>query len=127
MRMNRTFTGIADIAAWGGMHMGEQPEDSAHTEADIEARRLLESNIDGLPDAFRTVFVLRALEEMPAKDVADCLGIPEAMVRKHFFRAQGLLRKALAREIDVARGAVYSIDGTGCDRIVQGVGEKLGP
>lgn len=105
--------------------MDESEEDSARARIRADARRLLEAKIDRLPDAFRTVFVLRALEEMTAKDVADCLGIPEAMVRARFFRARGLLREALAREIDVACGEAFAFDGSGCDRIVHGVAEKL--
>lgn len=123
--MNRTVANRDDIAPRERIPMDESSQDSAHARVRRDARHLLESKIDGLPDAFRTVFVLRALEEMPAMDVADCLGIPEAMVRARFLRAQGLLRKALTREIDAAYGAVFSIDGAGCDRIVQAVGDKL--
>ena len=40
-----------------------------------EMRRLLEAKIDQLPDGFRAVFVLRALEEMSVDEAAVCLGI----------------------------------------------------
>src|SRR5262245_25805073 len=36
-----------------------------------EVRRVLERRIDELPDAFRTVFVMREVEEMTAKETAD--------------------------------------------------------
>src|SRR6266700_1509913 len=39
------------------------PEQPEHAALRAETRRLLESKIDELPDAFRVVFVLRALEE----------------------------------------------------------------
>src|SRR5438128_7512023 len=61
----------------------EQPERAALR---AEARRLLEKTIDTLPDAFRTVFVLRAVEELTVEETADALGIPEATVRTRFFR-----------------------------------------
>ncbi len=48
----------------------EQPELAAIR---TEARKILERRIDGLPDAFRTAFVLRALEEMDVEEVAACL------------------------------------------------------
>ncbi len=86
-----------------------------------EARRLLEKSIDALPDAFRTVFLLRAVEEMTVEEVAAALDIPEATVRTRFFRARSLLRESLAREIDVALEDAFSFAGERCDRIVAGV------
>lgn len=95
-----------------------QPE---HSAIRAETRRLLEKKIDGLPDAFRTVFVLRAIEEMSVEEVAAALNIPEATVRTRFFRARGLLREALAREIDFAFEDAFAFAGGRCDRIVAGV------
>ena len=100
----------------------EQPEAGVLR---AEARRMLERHIDALPDAFRTVFVLRALEEMTVEETANCLAIPEATVRTRFFRARGLLREALAREIDFVYEEAFSFDGARCDRIVAGVLERV--
>ena len=100
----------------------EEPERAA---LQAEARRLLEARIDKLPDAFRTVFVLRALEEMTVEEAAASLGINEATVRSRFFRARALLREGLAREIDFALDRAFSFAGDRCDRIVAGVIAKL--
>jgi len=100
----------------------EQPETSVMR---AEARRMLERHIDALPDVFRTVFVLRALEEMSVEETASCLAIPEATVRTRFFRARGLLREALAREIDFVFEEAFAFDGARCDRIVAGVLERF--
>lgn len=100
----------------------EQPERAALR---AETRGLLEAKIDALPDAFRTVFVLRALEEMTVEEAAAALDIPEATVRTRFFRAKGLLREALAREIDFAIEDAFAFAGTRCDRIVAGVLARL--
>lgn len=111
---------LLDSDAEADMHEAAtgQPDRAAER---AEARRLLERNIDRLPDAFRSVFVLRALEEMSVEETAACLGIPEATVRTRFFRARGLLREALSREIDCAYEDAFSFDGARCDRIVAGV------
>jgi RNA polymerase sigma-70 factor (ECF subfamily) len=90
-----------------------------------EALRLIESRIDDLPDAFRTVFVLRAVQEMTVEEVAASLDIPEATVRTRFFRARGMLRESLARELDLALDGAFAFDGERCDRIVAGVLEQL--
>jgi len=91
-----------------------------------QARQLIEAGIDGLPTGFRTVFVLRALEELSVEETALVLDIPEATVRTRFFRARGLLREALAREIDVAYEDTFAFDGARCDRIVANVMGRLG-
>ena len=100
----------------------EQPE---HAALRAETRRLLESKIDQLPDAFRTVFVLRALEELSVEEAAACLGIPQGTVRTRYFRAKGLLREALAREVDFNLEHAFSFAGDRCDRIVAGVLDRL--
>ena len=100
----------------------QQPEQSAQR---AELRRIIEKKIDDLPEAFRTVFMLRAVEEMSVEDVAASLGIPEATVRTRYFRAKGLLRESLARELDYALEGAFSFDGARCDRIVAGVLARL--
>lgn len=121
------------------LHLGAQQDDQP-TEAAMEpgaseapetgamraeTRRLLEKSIDALPDVFRTVFVLRALEEMSGEEVAACLDIPEPTVRSRFFRARSMLRAALAQDVDLAFEQAFSFDGARCDRIVAGVLERL--
>lgn len=86
-----------------------------------QLRRLLEAHIDLLPDAFRTVFMLRAVEELSVEEVAEVLQIPEATVRTRFFRARSLLREGLASAIDMTLADAFAFDGARCDRIVAGV------
>jgi RNA polymerase sigma-70 factor (ECF subfamily) len=100
----------------------EQPETAALR---AETRRLVEAKIDALPEVFRTVFVLRALEELSVEETAQCLAIPEATVRTRYFRAKSLLRDALAREVDVAMDDAFAFAGARCDRIVAGVLARL--
>jgi RNA polymerase sigma-70 factor (ECF subfamily) len=90
-----------------------------------EMRRLLESRIDALPDAFRVVFVLRALEELNVEETAACLGIAAATVRSRFFRARSLLRETLSRDIDRAYEDAFEFGGHRCDRITARVLERL--
>lgn len=101
------------------------PEQPEHAAVRAETRRLIEDKVNRLPDAFRAVFVLRAIEEMSVEETAVCLGIPEATVRTRYFRAKGLIREALAREIDFNLGEAFSFAGERCDRIVAGVLRRL--
>jgi len=101
------------------------PEQPERATLRAETRKLLEARIDQLPDAFRTVFVLRAVEEMSVEEAAAALGIPEATVRTRFFRAKGMLREALSRDIDLAHGDAFAFAGERCDRIVERVLARL--
>ncbi len=61
-----------------------------------ELRRQLEAKIRVLPEVFRVVFMLRAVEELSVQETAAALHIPEATVRTRFFRARSQLREALS-------------------------------
>jgi RNA polymerase sigma-70 factor (ECF subfamily) len=100
--------------------MAESATDDRPDRAAMRAqlRLLVERKLDELPEDFRIVFVLRAVEELSVEETAAALGIPEATVRTRHFRARGLLREALAREIDVAERDLYDFGGAHCDRIV---------
>jgi RNA polymerase sigma-70 factor (ECF subfamily) len=86
-----------------------------------EVRGIIERRIDELPVAFRTVFVMREVEEMTVPETAEALGIPETTVRTRLFRARALLREKLERDMDTARAGVFSFAGARCDRIVAAV------
>jgi RNA polymerase sigma-70 factor (ECF subfamily) len=83
---------------------------------------LLERKLDELPIAFRTVFVMQALEEMTVEETAECLGISEATVRNRLSRAKSLFRTLLEREIaDVVVRDVFAFGGERCKRTVEAV------
>jgi RNA polymerase sigma-70 factor (ECF subfamily) len=86
-----------------------------------ELRVILERRIDALPVAFRTVFVMREVEDMTVEETAESLQIPAATVRSRLFRARALLREGLAREMDMATTDVFGFAGERCNRIVAGV------
>jgi RNA polymerase sigma-70 factor (ECF subfamily) len=90
-----------------------------------EIRRILERRIDELPVNYRTVFVMRDVEDMSVDETARCLSIPPATVRTRLFRARALLRESLARDVDAASRDVFAFAGARCDRIVARVLAQL--
>jgi RNA polymerase sigma-70 factor (ECF subfamily) len=58
-----------------------------------QTRRLIERNIDALPEGYRTVFVLREVEDLTVEETAAALDIPAATVRTRLFRAKARLRE----------------------------------
>jgi RNA polymerase sigma-70 factor (ECF subfamily) len=103
----------------------EVPDDPEYTPESLmlrtEIRRLVERKIDELPEAYRTVFMLREVEDLTVEETAAALDIPAATVRSRLFRAKARLREALAQEMDVATQDVFGFDGERCDRIVRTV------
>ena len=87
--------------------------------------KLLEARIDLLPETYRMVFMLRAVQELSVRETSEALDIPEATVRTRYFRARSLMRENLASDIDVTLGDAFAFDGARCDRIVAGVMAKL--
>jgi RNA polymerase sigma-70 factor (ECF subfamily) len=117
---------IIDFEAHLGMtddaHTAETPERAAMRG---QTRKMLEEKIDQLPSAFRTVFVMRALEELSVEETAACLGIPEVTVRTRFFRARRMLRESLHADVSFALEDAFAFDGERCDRIVRTVLERI--
>jgi RNA polymerase sigma-70 factor (ECF subfamily) len=62
--------------------MDKTPERAASR---LQMRRLLEAQIDSLPDDYRTVFMLRAVEEMSVEDRASVLGFHHESVLRMLF------------------------------------------
>ncbi len=98
------------------------PEQSA---ARGELRRLMESAIDALPDAYRVTFILCGVEEMSLAETADCLSVEPATVKTRYHRARKLLQQHLSSLVDLTVGEVFPFDGERCDRIVSGVLRRL--
>lgn len=103
---------------------GEQPD---HLVARSQIRGVLERKVGELPEIFRIVFVLRSVEELSVEEIAAMLSVSEETVRSRHFRARGLLREALAREIDLAEGDIFEFGGACCDRMVARVQAALEP
>ena len=116
-------SGAADRQTWLQDDVDRQPEREALRE---ELRRLMESRIDALPEVFRSVFVLRGVQELSVEEVALALGIPEATVRTRYFRARSLLREGLSQDLDMALSDAFSFGGARCDRTVAAVLARLG-
>jgi RNA polymerase sigma-70 factor, ECF subfamily len=92
-----------------------------------ELRRMLEQAIDALPDEFRAVFVLRAVEGMSVAETADALAIPPETVKTRFHRARRRLQEALGARFEALMPAAFEFGGARCDRIVATVLDRLGP
>lgn len=133
LRRRRDMASIDDIVETElNRAMGEHA--SPHSDADPEAmaaraemRQVLERAIDELPPHFRSVFVLRAVEQLSVSETAEALDIPEDTVKSRFHRARGLLRRSLGEAVRDSLSDVFAFDGDRCDRIVAAVLKRINP
>ena len=93
---------------------------------DAELKVITEAAIDDLPQDFRIVFVLRAVEQMSVADLATALGIPEDTVKTRYFRARQRLRQSLLERLDSTAERAFEFYLDRCDRVVTAVFLRLG-
>ncbi len=93
--------------------------------ANGELGRLLESAVDQLPDQYRSVFMLRAVEGMSVAETAASLSLRQETVKTRFHRARRLMQKSLAGRLEDQLTAAFQFDGARCDRIVENVMRRL--
>ena len=98
------------------------PEQQA---SNLEIRSLLEEAVEKLPDAYRTIFVLRDVEEMSTTEAADVLEISEDNVKVRLHRARALLRKSLFARAGMERKEAFNFHAVRCDRVVKNVFERI--
>jgi RNA polymerase sigma-70 factor (ECF subfamily) len=101
-------------------------QDPERATAQHQLRRFLERAIDDLPETFRTVFVMRAIEEATTEETATLLGIRQQTVKTRLHRARRMLRAALGEHIGAAVKDAFPFDKPRCDRLVKKVLEQLG-
>jgi RNA polymerase sigma-70 factor (ECF subfamily) len=82
-------TVVREIAVWD-----ENPEQKYSRE---ELGQILDEAVQALRPAFRTVFVLRDIEELSTEETAEALGISVPAVKSRLLRARLQLREKLTR------------------------------
>lgn len=90
-----------------------------------QIRRLLEQAVSELPDAFRTVFVLREIEGLSSEDTAAILDVPVATVKTRLFRGRRRLRQMLEPELGTVLSGTFPFAGSDCAALTERVLKKL--
>ncbi len=83
-----------------------------------ELQALLQSAINELPPIYRSVFILRAVEEMSVADTAYCLSVSPDVVKTRFLRARALLRERLASRVESGARSIFDFAGARCDAVL---------
>lgn len=87
-----------------------------------EIRVFLEHAIDALPEPLRLTYVLRDVQEMTVREVADLLGVNAITVKTRVYRARRRLRDAVRQTLAPEFSGVFPFDGARCagmaDRVI---------
>lgn len=86
-----------------------------------QIRKLLEQAVGALPDAFRTVFVLREIEGLSSEDTAAILDVPVATVKTRLFRGRRKLQQMLAPELGSVLTGTFPFAGSDCAALTERV------
>jgi len=86
---------------------------------------IMESAIDRLPRGARLVFTLRHVQGMSTSEVAEALGVNEAVVKTRLSRARRALRRDLLEHAGLATGSAFRFLGARCDRVVAAVMSRI--
>jgi RNA polymerase sigma-70 factor, ECF subfamily len=82
--------------------------------------------VDALQETYRSVFVLREVEQLSTMETAESLGLSEEAVKTRLHRSRALLRRELMNRIGPAVTESYTFLGVRCDRTVARVLARIG-
>lgn len=94
------------------------PEQQA---ADSELRIMIENAVTRLPDLYRSIFVLRDVENLSIEEVASILDLSETTVKVRLHRARRALRKMIFNQAGQQLMGTFPFDAVRCDRVVRHV------
>lgn len=96
----------------------DQPDNFFENE---QMQGLISLTIDKLSEKFRTVFILRAVEQFSTKETAKILNLNEITVKTRYFRAKRFLRNEIKNHLDASNLNIYEFGNKKCETVLQNV------
>jgi RNA polymerase sigma-70 factor (ECF subfamily) len=90
-----------------------------------ELGHLLEEAVLGLPDQYRSVVMLRDVEELSTSETAAALELTEQNVKVRLHRGHAMLRGWLFDRVGARVKEAFPFMGVRCDRVVQAVLQRI--
>ena len=90
-----------------------------------EVLNILEAAIDALPPHYRSVFILRSIEQLSVSETANVLGTSEDVVKARLHRARAALRRTLGSRLGDSAPGLYRFPAPRCNRLVAAVSRRL--
>src|SRR5262249_44979094 len=123
LRRGKRFEALEDHPSGEGRELNVTASDT-DPEGDAfgrEVRSLVEAAVDALPESYRTVFVLRQIEELSTAETAECLELSEEAVKVRLHRARTALKQDLLSRAGAGIKHAFPFLGHRCDRMVERV------
>ncbi len=86
-----------------------------------QIRMVIEQAVGNLPEAFRTVFVLREIEGLSSEQTAQILDLPVPTVKTRLFRGRKRLQELLAPEVKAVLTGTFPFAGAQCAQMTERV------
>lgn len=94
----RPVVHLADLAEHGLEPRGDEPTPEMQALED-DTKRCIREVVDTLPPIYRDAYLLSDVDELPARDAAERLGITVPALKSRLHRARALLREGLDKEL----------------------------
>ena len=107
------------------MQMTSKSPDPEQNASGAQLRDLLEEAVLGLPEHYRTVIMLRDIEELSTAETALALDLTEENVKVRLQRGHGMVRSWLFERIGAGAKEAFPFMGARCNRVVEGVFNRL--
>ena len=104
---------------------GSPALDPEQTVSKAELNQMLEEAVLALPEQYRTVLMLRDVEEMSTSETAAALSLSEENVKVRLHRGRAMVRKNLFARVGAGAKDAFPFLGARCDRLVARVFERL--
>jgi RNA polymerase sigma-70 factor, ECF subfamily len=132
LRRRRVTVGLQalETAQDSGALIMPFPTSAAADDPEVDAARaqirgMIERAVDDLPEAFRTVFIMRDVQECNVAETALSLELKPETVKTRLHRARRLLRQALHQKLATTVTEAFPFLGARCRRITEAVLERL--
>jgi RNA polymerase sigma-70 factor (ECF subfamily) len=103
------------------IELDKTPQSIPDVIANQQTKASLEQLINALPINYRSIFILRAIEQMAIKDIAHILSLEYDVVKMRFHRAKKLLKIEITDVLTEQKLSLYEFAGHRCDKITHNV------
>jgi RNA polymerase sigma-70 factor (ECF subfamily) len=107
------------------MNVVETSPNPEQTASRAELGQLLEEALLDLPERYRTVVMLRDVEELSTSETAEVLDLTEHNVKVRLHRGRAMARGWLFARVGTNAKNAFPFMGVRCDRVVHGVFARL--
>lgn len=123
VRLRQRNPQLDDIEQGGEFFMNaiETSPDPEQSASRAELGQLLENAVLELPDQYRTVVMLRDVEELSTSETAAALDISEDNVKIRLHRGRAMARSWLFARVGANAKSAFPFMGIRCDRVVTAV------